>query len=120
MLSLDGRRSIMGTKVRLSVACGDYEIVRALKEGSVGADGLDLVVLTGHGPRERHWRMARNQEFDVCEFNVGAYLMSRDKNEPLAAISVFLHRRFRHGFAFVNVNCGIKTPKDLIGKKVGG
>ena len=57
----------MGTKVRLSVACGDYEIVRALKEGAVEADGLDLVVLTGHGPRERHWRMARNLEFDVCE-----------------------------------------------------
>ena len=47
----------MGTKVRLAVACGDYEIVRALKEGAVEADGLDLVVLTGHGPRERHWRM---------------------------------------------------------------
>ena len=64
--------------------------------------------------------MARNQEFDVCEFNVGAYLMSRDHDDPLAAIPVFLHRRFRHGFAFVNVNSGIKTPKDLIGKRVGG
>ena len=67
----------MGTKVRLSVACGDYEIVRALKEGTVQADGLELVVLTGHGPRERHWRMARNLEYDVCEFNVGAYFMAR-------------------------------------------
>src|SRR3989338_11133242 len=38
MLSLDGRRSIMGTKVRLSVACGDYEIVRALlAEGELPA-----------------------------------------------------------------------------------
>ena len=61
----------MAGKIRLSVAVGDYEIVRALKEGTVEADGLELVVLTGHGPRERHWRMARNQEFDVCEFNVG-------------------------------------------------
>ncbi|MBI3065398.1 MAG: hypothetical protein HYY82_10725 [Deltaproteobacteria bacterium] len=68
----------MASKIRLSVAVGDYEIIRALKEGSVEADGLELVVLTGHGPRERHWRMARNQEFDVCEFNIGAYQMSRD------------------------------------------
>jgi 4,5-dihydroxyphthalate decarboxylase len=110
----------MASKIRLSVACGDYEIIRALKDGTVEADGLELVVLTGPGPRERHWRMARNQEFDVCEFNVGAYLMSRDHKEPLAAIPVFLHRRFRHGFAFVNVNSGIQTPKDLIGKRVGG
>lgn len=110
----------MASKIRLSVAVGDYEIIRALEDGEVEADGLDLVVLTGHGPRERHWRMARNQEFDVCEFNVGGYLMSRDHDEPITAIPVFLHRRFRHGFAFVNVNSGIKTPKDLIGKKVGG
>ncbi len=110
----------MATKIRLSVAVGDYEIIRALKEGAVEADGLELVVLTGHGPRERHWRMARNQEFDVCEFNVGGYLMSRDHGDPLAAIPVFLHRRFRHGFAFVNVNSGIKSPKDLIGQRVGG
>jgi 4,5-dihydroxyphthalate decarboxylase len=110
----------MATKIRLSVACGDYEIIRALKDGTVEADGLELVVLTGHGSRERHWRMARNQEFDVCEFNVGAYFLSRDHDEPLAAILVFLHRRFRHGFAFINVNSGIKTPKDLIGKRVGG
>ncbi len=110
----------MASKIRLSVACGDYEIVRALKEGAVQADGLDLVVLTGHGPRERHWRMARNQEFDVCEFNVGAYFMARCRNEPITAIPVFLHRRFRHGFAFVNVKSGIKSPQDLIGKRVGG
>jgi len=110
----------MGTKVRLSVACGDYEIVRALKEGAVEADGLDLVVLTGHGPRERHWRMARNLEFDVCEFNVGAYLMARCRNVPITAFPVFLHRRFRHGFVFINTRAGIRKPKDLIGRKVGG
>jgi len=110
----------MGTKVRLAVACGDYEIVRALKEGAVEADGLDLVVLTGHGPRERHWRMARNLEFDVCEFNVGAYLMARCRNVPITAFPVFLHRRFRHGFVFINTRAGIRKPKDLIGRKVGG
>lgn len=51
----------MTTKIRLSFAGGDYEIIRALKEGSVEADGIELVVLTAHGPRERHWRMARTK-----------------------------------------------------------
>jgi 4,5-dihydroxyphthalate decarboxylase len=110
----------MSAKLRLSVACGDYEIIRALKEGTVQADGLELVILTAHGPRERHWRMARNLEYDICEFNVGAYFMAREHNVAITGIPVFLHRRFRHGFAFVNVNSGIKTPKDLIGKRVGG
>src|SRR5437870_5833238 len=127
----------MAEKLRLTVACGDYEIVRALKEGAVKADGLELVMLTGMGPRERHWRMARKAEFDVCEGNVGAYFMERDHSAalaseasgqrghsvlraPLTAIPVFLHRRFRHGFLFVNAAAGIRAPKELIGKKIGG
>jgi 4,5-dihydroxyphthalate decarboxylase len=110
----------MAEKLRLTVACGDYEIVRAIKEGTVKADGLDLVMLTGMGPRERHWRMARHAEFDICEANVGAYFMERDHGVALTAIPVFLHRRFRHGFLFVNAAAGIRAPKDLIGKKVGG
>ena len=64
--------------------------------------------------------MARKHEFDVCEENVGAYFMARDQGEPLTGIPVFLHRRFRHGFVFVNTAAGIKTPKDLIGKPIGG
>jgi 4,5-dihydroxyphthalate decarboxylase len=107
-------------KLRLTVACGDYDIVRAFKEGAVQADGLDLVFLTEMGPRERHWRMGRKHEFDVCEENVGAYYMIRDQGEPLTAIPVFMHRRFRHGFVFVNTAAGIKEPKDLNGKTVGG
>ena len=75
----------MAERLRLTVACGDYEIVRALKEGAVEADGLDLVMLTGMGPRERHWRMARKAEFDVCEANVGAYFMERDHGAALAS-----------------------------------
>ena len=110
----------MAGKVKLTVACGDYEIVRAFKDGTVEADGLDLVMLTGMGSRERHWRMARKLEFDVCEINVGAYFMARYRNVPINAIPVFLHRRFRHGFVFVNTQAGIKVPRDLIGKKVGG
>jgi 4,5-dihydroxyphthalate decarboxylase len=107
-------------KLKLTVACGDYEIVRALRDGAVEADGIELVMLTGMGSRERHWRMARKAEFDVCEINIGGYLMGRDRGEPLAAIPVFLHRRFRHGFVFVNASAGIRTPKDLIGKRIGG
>ena len=46
-------------KLTLTVACGDYDIVRPLKEGLVAAEGLELIFLSEMGPRERHWRMGR-------------------------------------------------------------
>src|ERR1700730_18000016 len=101
----------MAKKLRVTGACGDYEIVRAIKEGAVKADGLDLVMLTGMGPRERHWRMARHAEVDICEVNVGAYFIERDHAVAVTAIPVFLHRLFRHGFLFVNAAAGIRAPK---------
>ena len=38
---------------------------------------------------------------------------------PFRAIPVFLHRRFRHGFIYINMSKGIQKPTDLIGRKVG-
>jgi 4,5-dihydroxyphthalate decarboxylase len=46
--------------------------------------------------------------------------MIRDQGEPLTAIPVFLHRRFRHGFVFINTEAGIREPKDLAGRIIGG
>src|SRR5713101_292289 len=110
----------MSRRLELSLACGDYETTRPLTEGAVKADGIDLTVLTHIGSRERHWRMARGNEYDVCEFNACAYFMARDRGFPWTAIPVFLHRRFRHGFVFINVAKKIKDPADLIGRRVGG
>jgi 4,5-dihydroxyphthalate decarboxylase len=110
----------MSKNLALSFACGDYEITRPLINGEVTADGIDLTVLTGAASRERHWRMARGNEYDVCEFNACAYFMARDRGVKWNALPVFLHRRFRHGFVFINANKGIAEPQDLIGKRVGG
>jgi 4,5-dihydroxyphthalate decarboxylase len=101
------------------MACGDYEIVRALKEGTVRPDGIDLTILTGMDSATRHWRFLRNQEFDMAETSASSYIVSRDRGFPFTALPVFLHRRFRHGFVFINTTKGINKPTDLIGRKVG-
>ncbi len=109
----------MPTTVELTLACGDYEITRPLKEGEVRPDGVDLKVVTAMDSPTRHWRFLRNREFDMAEVSSSSYVAARDNGLPFRAIPVFPHRRFRHGFAFVNTGKGISKPTDLIGRKVG-
>ena len=78
------------SKLNLTLACGDYEIVRALKEGAVQPDGIDLTVLTAMDSTTRHWRFLRNRDFDVAEVSASSYLVSRDRGMPFRAIPVFL------------------------------
>lgn len=106
-------------RLSLTLACGDYEIHRALKEGAVKPDGIDLTVLTEMDSSTRHWRFLRNREFDVAECSCSSYIIARDQNMPFVALPVFPHRRFRHGFVFINTTKGIAKPQDLIGRKIG-
>lgn len=105
-------------RLRLTLACGEYELTRPLISGEVQPDGIEFIPLTIPSP-ERHWRMIRNQEFDVCEFSLAQFFMVKSQGIPLVAIPVFPHRRFRHGYIFINTKAGIKGPKDLEGKRIG-
>jgi len=109
----------MPKKLPLTLACGDYEIVRPLLNEKVEVDGADLTVLTDMDSATRHWRFLNNGEFDVAELSASSYLAARDNDLPFRAIPVFLHRRFRHGFMFINTSKGIKKPVDLRGRKIG-
>jgi len=109
----------MTKNISLSLACGDNEIVRPLMSGKVLVDGVDLTVLTDMDSATRHWRFLRNNEFDIAELSSSSYLAARDNDWPFHAIPVFLHRRFRHGFMFINTGKGIRKPADLKGRKIG-
>jgi len=106
-------------KVRLSMMVGDYEIVRALKDGTVKPKGIDLVVAKYPGTRVIHDQVAAGRACDINEFNAGAYVVQKHNGrEDFTALPVFLHRRFRHGFIYVNTSKGVAKPTDLIGRRV--
>ncbi len=105
------------SKLQLTLACGDYDFLRPLINGEVQAQGVDLNVLTMPSP-ERHGRMLRHEEFDVCELSLVGYLVARDRGCSYTAIPVFPHRRFRHSYMVKRAGCGIEKPSDLNGKRV--
>jgi 4,5-dihydroxyphthalate decarboxylase len=80
-------------KIRLTLACWDYDRTRALQEGRVEVEGVELTYLPLR-VEETFWRMLRYGEFDAAELSTGSYLMSRDKGFPKLMHPVFLPKPF--------------------------
>jgi len=99
-------------KLELTLACGDYDFLRPLINGEIQPQGIELNVLTMPSP-ERHGRMLRHEEFDICELSLVGYLVSRDQGCNYSAIPVFPHRRFRQPSARAtwNVSRPVRTLK---------
>ena len=107
------------SRLHLTFACGDYDRTRALEDGSVRADGIDLTYLR-LPVEETFFRMLRHREFDVAEMSLSTYVATLDQNpQPFVALPVFTSRMFRHGGIYINADAGIATPSDLRGKRVG-
>jgi len=92
---------------------------QALKDGSVkpktfAFDFVDVPVLI-----DGFRRMVRGNEFDICEMAITTYVCARAHRKPMTAVPVFLVRAFHHGAILVNTKAGIRTPKDLEGRRVG-
>jgi 4,5-dihydroxyphthalate decarboxylase len=105
--------------LRLSLACWDYDRTRALADGRVRPEGIDLIYLN-QPVEETFWRMVRFLEFDASEMSLSSYVASLGRAEPpFIAIPAFPSRYFRHSCIFVSAKSGIRKPEDLKGKKVG-
>src|SRR5258708_15552076 len=107
------------SKLTLTLACWNYDRTRALVDGRVRPDGIDLNCLN-LPVEETFFRMARHHEFDAAEMSLSSYVVSLfAPDPPFIAIPVFPSRSFRHSCVFVHAASGIREPKDLIGRRIG-
>ncbi len=107
------------TRLALTFGCWNYDRTRALADGSVVPDGIDLNYLD-MPVEETFFRMLRHHEFDVAELSLSSYTVSLFREpQPFVAIPVFPSRYFRHSCIYVNAASGIRTAKDLIGRRIG-
>jgi len=106
-------------KLGMTLACWDYDRTRALADGTVQVEGVDLVYLT-LPVEETFFRMLRNREFDCAEMSLSSYVASLERDDPpFVAIPVFPSRMFRHSCIFVSTASGITEPGQLVGKRIG-
>ncbi len=108
------------SKLRLTLACGPYDRIEALRSGDVKPEGIDLQVLPPMGPREIFDQVMAGADFDLTEMSTSEHIANTVLGtSPHVAIPVFPSRVFRHGFIVLNRKKGIKGPKDLAGRRIG-
>ena len=99
-------------KLPISLAISPYEHTRDLRPEGIELNVLDLPI------EEIFYRFTHFREWHASEMSFGKVisLMSQPKPE-IICIPVFLSRVFRHSAIYVRP--GIKSPKELEGKRVG-
>jgi 4,5-dihydroxyphthalate decarboxylase len=106
-------------KLRLTLACWDYDRTQPLMNGAVVPEGIDLNYLN-LVVEETFFRMLRHREFDAAELSLSSYVVSLMRDDPpFIAIPVFPSRFFRHSCIFVSARSGIERPGDLVGRRIG-
>ena len=102
----------------LKAAIATSGLTRALKDGRVQLNGVDLEypLVDWIVPAMRS--MVRETKYDIAEMALGTYLCAKAFNYPFIAIPIFLTRNFHHTAIVFNVHSGITSPKDLEGRNV--
>jgi len=99
-------------KLALSLALSPYEHVRDLRPQGIELTLLDLPI------EEIFYRFTRFREWAASEMSFGKVISLMSEPRPeIICVPVFLSRVFRHSAIYVRP--GIKTPKDLEGRRVG-
>jgi len=91
----------------------------ALKHGTVKPRTCEFDFVEVDPLIDAFRRMVRGLEFDVSEMAMTTYITARAHGKRLMGLPIFLVRAFHHGAIVYNTGSGIKSPKDLEGRRVG-
>ena len=106
-------------EVPITIACGNYDRTRALRDGRVKVEGCAVTYLPLY-PEEIFFRAFRYQEFDVSELSFSSYIRTvAAGTSAYVGIPAFVSRLFRHSGMYVRAGAGIHAPADLRGKRIG-
>ena len=103
----------------LTGAVGLFDRTRALLDGRAPVEGFDVDWTSGE-LESLFSRAFETAEFDITELSFCNYLIATARGaSPYVALPIFPTRCFRHHAMFVRGAAGIRTPKDIEGRRVG-
>jgi 4,5-dihydroxyphthalate decarboxylase len=105
--------------VPVTIACGNYDRTRAIRDGTVTVEGCDVTYLPLY-PEEIFHRAFKFHEFDISELSFSSYIRTvAAGTSAYIGIPAFVSRIFRHSGIYIRKGAGIDKPQDLRGKRVG-
>jgi 4,5-dihydroxyphthalate decarboxylase len=105
-------------KAKITLALGSYDRHAPLLEDDIQHPDVDIEYIELDPQQGRHERFLQHFEFDAAELSFSSYLIAIDQGLPVHAVPIFPRRLFSQSQMYKNVNCGIRTPKDLSGKRI--
>lgn len=105
--------------LRITLALGSYDRHAPLLEGCIDHPGIDIEYIELDPQQGRHERFLRDFEFDAAELSLSSYLIAVDQGLPVQAVPIFPRRLFSQSQMYKNIHCGIDSPANLAGKKIG-
>jgi 4,5-dihydroxyphthalate decarboxylase len=109
----------------LRLTCADYARIMPLTTGAVRPEGVDLqLVLGGEGSWPARAEMLRRglEDDSVAggEASMGVHLRRIDQGDrSFVALPIFVLRNFTARDIYLRAGSGIRTPADLVGKRIG-
>lgn len=103
----------------LKTAIATYPHTKGLKDGTVSVPGVQFEHVEVAPIIGAFRRMCRTLDFDLCEMAITTYLTAKAHDKQFTALPIFVMRQFHHSPILYNLTSGVRSPKDLEGKKVG-
>ena len=105
--------------LKITLALGSYDRHAPLLEGCVQHPAVDIEYIELDPQQGRHERFLQDFEFDAAELSLSSYLIAVDQGLPVYAVPIFPRRLFSQSQMYKNLHCGIDSPADLAGKRIG-
>ena len=96
-----------------------YDITLPLLEGRVAVDGVQLKPVRVSSMINKEDPKIIAGDFGLMDLNIGYFLPAVEAGWEIIGLPVFSKRKPAYQLIFCHADSGIRTPKDLAGKRIG-
>jgi 4,5-dihydroxyphthalate decarboxylase len=103
----------------LRAVFADYGPASLLHSGAVVPNGYRLDFIDTGTPVQGMARMVRGLEFDIVDMSPTTFLAAASRGVPIVAMPIAMFTEFPHALIWTHAASNVKTPAELLGKRIG-